>query len=154
MKIGRALTHTELDDPGVGEPARDEGILGMMPPLRGIFRPDTLAVGENRGRIEAIMAGTTRCPGGDSTSGRSHGDPQSDLGYTRIQGALKNLDHRVARSTVAKILREQGTPPSRQRPIMWHRFLRAHWRAFLAADFFTTEVWTAHGLVTYYTVFV
>jgi HTH-like domain len=75
-------------------------------------------------------------------------------GYTRIQGALKNLGHRVARSTVAKILREQGIPPSRQRPIMWHTFLRAHWRAVLAADFFTTEVWTAHGLVTYYTVFV
>ena len=75
-------------------------------------------------------------------------------GYTRIQGALKNLGHRVARSTVAKILREHGIPPSRQRPITWHTFLRAHWRALLAADFFTTEVWTAHGLVTYYTVFV
>jgi len=24
----------------------------------------------------------------------------------------------------------------------------------VAADFFTTEVWTLHGLVTYYTVFV
>jgi hypothetical protein len=51
-------------------------------------------------------------------------------------------------------LREHGIPPSRQRPVTWHTFLRAHWRAFLAADFFTTEVWTAHGLVTYYTVFV
>jgi hypothetical protein len=28
LKIGRALTHTEIDDPEVGEPARDEGILG------------------------------------------------------------------------------------------------------------------------------
>src|SRR5262249_37930459 len=27
-------------------------------------------------------------------------------GYTRIQGALKNLEHRVARSTVANILKE------------------------------------------------
>jgi hypothetical protein len=71
-------------------------------------------------------------------------------GYTRTQGALKNLGHRVAWSTVAKIPREHSIPPSRQRPITWHSFLRAHWRAFLAADFFTTEVWTAHGLVTYY----
>ena len=75
-------------------------------------------------------------------------------GYTRIQGALKNLGHRVARSTIAKILKEQGIPPSRERPMTWRTFLRAHWRALLAADFFTTEVWTVRGLVTYYTVFV
>ena len=75
-------------------------------------------------------------------------------GYTRIQGALKNLGHRVARSTIAKILKEQGIPPSRERPMTWRTFLRAHWRALSAADFFTTEVWTVRGLVTYYTVFV
>ena len=62
-------------------------------------------------------------------------------GYTRIQGALKNLGHRVARATVARILKEQGMPPSRERPMQWRTFLRAHWRALLAADFFTTEVW-------------
>ena len=33
-------------------------------------------------------------------------------------------------------------------------FLRAHWGALVAADFFTTEVWTIRGLVTYYTLFV
>ena len=32
-------------------------------------------------------------------------------GYSRIQGALKNLDHRVARSTVAKVLKDNGVPP-------------------------------------------
>ena len=32
--------------------------------------------------------------------------------------------------------------------------MRAHWPALLAADFFTTEVWTRRGLVTYYTAFV
>ena len=32
--------------------------------------------------------------------------------------------------------------------------LRAHWGAIAGADFFTTEVWTWRGLVTYYTVFV
>ena len=30
----------------------------------------------------------------------------------------------------------------------------AHWPALVAADFFTTEVWTARGLVTYYTMFI
>jgi hypothetical protein len=32
--------------------------------------------------------------------------------------------------------------------------LNAHWGAIAAADFFTTEVWTWRGLVTFYTVFV
>ena len=36
-------------------------------------------------------------------------------GYSRIQGALKNLDHRVARSTVAKVLKHNGIPPARDR---------------------------------------
>ena len=75
-------------------------------------------------------------------------------GYTRIQGALKNLGHRVARSTIATILKQHGIPPSNERPTSWRTFLRAHWGALVAADFFTTEVWTLRGLVTYYTVFV
>jgi hypothetical protein len=75
-------------------------------------------------------------------------------GYTRIQGALKNMGHRVARSTIATILKVEGLPPSGERPTSWRTFLRAHWPALVAADFFTTEVWTARGLVTYYTVFV
>ena len=75
-------------------------------------------------------------------------------GYTRIQGALKNVGHRVARSTIASILKAEGIPPSRERPSSWRTFLRAHWSAVVAADFFTTEVWTARGLVTYYTLFV
>ncbi len=75
-------------------------------------------------------------------------------GYTRIQGALKNLGHRVARSTLAAILKQQGIPSSGERPTSWQTFLRAHWDALMAADFFTTEVWTVRGLMTYYTLFV
>jgi putative transposase len=75
-------------------------------------------------------------------------------GYTRIQGALKNLGHRVSRSTIATILKAQGIPPSDDRPTSWQTFLRAHWGVAVAADFFTTEVWTVRGLVTYYTLFV
>jgi putative transposase len=75
-------------------------------------------------------------------------------GYSRIQGALKNLGHRVARSTVAKVLKDKGIPPAPGRPSSWRTFLRAHWSEIAGADFFTTEVWTPRGLVTYYTLFV
>ena len=75
-------------------------------------------------------------------------------GYTRIQGALKNVGHRVGRSTIRRLLKAAGLPPVPQRPTSWQTFLKAHWGAIAAADFFTTEVWTWQGLVTYYTVFV
>jgi putative transposase len=74
-------------------------------------------------------------------------------GYTRIQGALENVGHRVGRSTIRRILKAAGLPPVPQRPTSWHAFLKAHWGAIAGADFFTTEVWTWRGLVTYYTVF-
>src|SRR3989441_5503409 len=75
-------------------------------------------------------------------------------GYSRIQGALKNLDHRVARSTVAKGLKDNGIPPVPGRPTSWRTFLRAHWGEIAGADFISTEVWMPRGLVTYYTLFV
>jgi transposase InsO family protein len=78
----------------------------------------------------------------------------SSWGYSRIQGALSNLDHRVARSTVAKVLRDNGIQPAPRRPSSWRTFLRAHWGQIAGADFFTSEVWTPRGLVTYYTLFV
>jgi len=75
-------------------------------------------------------------------------------GYTRIQGALKNVGHRVGRSTIRRILKAAGLPPAPQRPTSWQTFLKAHWGVIAGGDFFTTEVWTWQGLVTYYTVFV
>src|SRR5947209_15190304 len=75
-------------------------------------------------------------------------------GYTRIRGALKNVGHQVGRSTIARILKAQGIRPAPERPTSWQTFLRAHWGAIAGADFFTTEVWTCCGLVTYFTVFV
>jgi len=74
-------------------------------------------------------------------------------GYTRIQGALQNVGHRVGRSTIRRVLKAAGLPPVPQRPTSWQTFLRAHWGAIAGADFFTTELWTWRGLVTYYTVF-
>ena len=36
----------------------------------------------------------------------------------------------------------------------WRTFVRSHAHLIAAADFFTTEVWTAHGLVRHFTLFV
>src|SRR5262249_3207217 len=71
-------------------------------------------------------------------------------GYTRIQGALKNLGHEVARNTVAKVLKDNGIGSA----VLLEDVLRAHWGAIAGADFFTSEVWTPRGLITYYTLFV
>lgn len=75
-------------------------------------------------------------------------------GYCRIRGELKKLDHRVARSTIAKTLKDHGIPPSTERPTSWRTFLKSHADVIAATDFFTTEVWTARGLVTHYVLFV
>jgi transposase InsO family protein len=77
-------------------------------------------------------------------------------GYDRIQGALKNLGHTVAPTTIRNILRRRGLEPAplRKPKIAWKTFLKAHWSSLVAADFFTTEVWTSRGLVTFYTLFV
>ena len=75
-------------------------------------------------------------------------------GYCRIQGALREVGHRVARSTIAKVLREHGIKPAPDRPSSWGTFLRSHWGEVVGADFFTAEVWTPRGLVTYYALFL
>ena len=73
-------------------------------------------------------------------------------GYTRIQGALKNLGHHVGRSTIARILKEHGVPPSGQRPMAWRTFVRAHWPALI--DFFRADVASTQGLVTSCAAFI
>ena len=47
-------------------------------------------------------------------------------GYTRIQGALQVMGHRVRRTTIARILKAHGLPPVPERPTSWHNLLQAH----------------------------
>lgn len=75
-------------------------------------------------------------------------------GYTRIQGALWNLGHTIWRNTVKRILVENGFDPAGQRTMRWSTFLKAHWGAISATDFFTVEVVTWRGLVRYFALFV
>jgi putative transposase len=78
-----------------------------------------------------------------------------DWGYRRIQGALSNLGHELARSTIADILERHGIEPApeRSRKTTWKEFLTQHWDLIVAADFFTVEVWTATGLRRFIVLF-
>jgi len=64
-------------------------------------------------------------------------------GYTRIQGALQNVGHRVGRTTISNIFKDNGIDPAPERGkrTTWSQFLKAHWSVLAAADFFTVEVW-------------
>src|SRR5437763_2258050 len=76
-------------------------------------------------------------------------------GYRRIQGAIGNLGYKIARSTIADILRRHGIEPApeRSRKTTWKEFLTQHWELVAAADFFTVEVWTARGLKRFLVLF-
>ena len=88
-------------------------------------------------------------------------------GYTRIRGALRNLGHEIAagearkrfvaerlrgRNTIKRILVENGFDPAplRKKGMSWETFLKAHWGAIAATDFFSVEVLTRTGLVRYF----
>jgi hypothetical protein len=43
--------------------------------------------------------------------------------------------------------------PERGKGMPWSAFLKAHWKALAASDFFTVEVWSWSGLATYYVLF-
>ncbi len=75
-------------------------------------------------------------------------------GYTRIRGALRNLGHEIGRNTIKRILNENGIDPAPLRKMPWNTFLRAHWGAIAATDFFSVEVLTWRGLVRYFVHFV
>jgi putative transposase len=78
-------------------------------------------------------------------------------GYRRIQGALANLEYSIDAIMVRNILRRHHLDPAPQRRkagMSWAQFLKMHWEVLAATDFFTVEVATWHGLVTYYVLVV
>jgi transposase InsO family protein len=78
-----------------------------------------------------------------------------DWGYDRIVGALANLGYQVCDQTVGNVLQRHGLPPApeRKRTTSWPAFIRTHLALLAGTDFFTAEVLTLRGLVTYYVLF-
>src|SRR5215469_13544425 len=79
----------------------------------------------------------------------------SGWGYDRIVGALANLGHQVSDQTVGNTLKRYGLAPAPQRKqkTTWKEFIQAHRAVLAGTDFFTVEVLTWRGLVTYYVLF-
>lgn len=79
----------------------------------------------------------------------------SGWGYDRIVGALANLGHVVSDQTVGNVLRRHGIAPvpKRSQSMTWRDFIAGHMAVIVGIDFFTVEILTWRGLVTYYVAF-
>jgi len=81
-------------------------------------------------------------------------EENGEWGYKRISGELKKLGHKACPSYVRDVLRRHGLPPAPNRKgLSWKQFLQAHLEVTWATDFFTEEVWTRGGMVTFYVLF-
>jgi putative transposase len=79
---------------------------------------------------------------------------ETSWGYGRIQGELKKLGITVAANTIKKIMIKNGFHPSPNRTKGdWDRFIKRHIDTLWACDFFSKDVWTGFGKVTYYVLF-
>jgi putative transposase len=66
-----------------------------------------------------------------------------------------HLQHEISDQTVGNVLRRHGLPsaPARKHTTTWAAFIRVHLAVLAGTDFFTVEVLTLRGLVTYYVLF-
>ncbi len=133
----------------------------LLAELATVVTPETL-LAWHRKLIAAKYDGTSkRDPGRPRTANEIEelvvrmAEENRDWGYRRIQGALSNLGHDLARSTIAEILERHGIEPAteRSRKTTWKEFLARHWELIVAADFFTVEVWTMRGLQRFMVLF-
>ena len=72
-------------------------------------------------------------------------------GYDRIVGALANLGHEISDQTVGNILKRHRVPtaPERKHTTGWADFIPPHMAVQAGTDFFSVEVLTLRGLMTY-----
>ena len=127
-----------------------------------IVKPATI-LGWHRKLVAQKFDGSTQ----RKTPGRPPIDPELEAlivrmaqenrawGYDRIVGALANLGLTVSAQTVGNVLKRHGIAPAPERKTTttWKELIRTHMDVLVATDFFTTEVWTLGGLVTYYILF-
>jgi putative transposase len=134
----------------------------MLAEVATIVTPETL-LAWHRKLIAQKYDGSARRGPGRSRTGEDvktlvvrMAEENRDWGYRRIQGALANLGHELARGTIGPILQRHGIEPApeRSRKTTWKEFLTRHWDLIVAADFFTIEECTPRGLRRFIILFL
>ena len=133
----------------------------LLAEMATIVTPETLLAWHRKLIAQKYDSSAKRGPGRPRTADEIEtlvirmAEENRDWGYRRIQGALSNLGHEIARSTIADILQRHGIEPApeRKRNTTWKEFLSRHWELIVAADFFTVEVWTRRGLQRFVVLF-
>ena len=157
-KLGRRVPLTEADRRTLvryGLPIRSR-----LRDVISIVRPETLLAWNRRmKRQKWTFDNTPKRPGRPAKAKATVAmalrmADENAWGYVRIAGELKKLGHHISPSCVRDLLKKHGLPPCPQRKgLSWKQFIQAHLEVTWAADFFTEEVWTCCGLVTYYALF-
>lgn len=80
-------------------------------------------------------------------------------GYRRIVGELRKLNLSISKSTISRVLKEEGIHPepgkgqTRPGDSTWRKFIRLHMNTLVACDFFTKAIVTPLGIRTAYCLF-
>jgi hypothetical protein len=145
-----AVLRRQVERPRLEEPDRvflaaASRLLGRTSRRSFFVRPDTL-LGWHRQLVRRRWTYSGRRPGRPAVTEEirelvlrlARENPR--WGYQRIVGELAGLGVRISATSVAKILRQAGVPPSGARvQLSWRRFIRAHAASIIACDFFTVE---------------
>lgn len=123
-----------------------------------IVRPETILAWHRRLIAKKFDGSKNRPPKGGSTRDEIEelvlqlARENRSWGYRRIAGALSNLGHEMSHQTVANVMKRHDIAPApeRGRTMSWREFIRSRMEVLAAVDFFTAEVWTVGGLMTYY----
>jgi len=157
-QIQRRIRLTDPERISLASVAKRLGRKGLQE-VAQIVRPETILAWHRRLIAKKFDGSKNRLP--DKTGSTSDQIEELILqlarenrtwGYRRNAGALMNLGHQVSHQTVANVLKRHDLEPAPQRgrTMSWREFIRTHLEVLAAVDFFTVEVWTAGGLITFY----